>query len=359
MVSWDVVIQKGYYWGPLVFLLIAEHFLLTYRYKKPSSLSRLLTMKTASSRTDGTFFILYYWLFGWIHTALRWLVLPGIAYAGLLWVTKNVEWSGMLQDVVPKTGILGVVCWVILLDIAVYSAHVAMHKVSLFWRFHRLHHSATEFNILTGMRISLAEKFTYDIFIIGIMSILFGIPSSAVTLGVLFVRKFIDIIQHSDLPWDYGPFRFVFCSPRYHRMHHSSEAEDHDANYGDIFVFWDYLFGTVAPRWRRDRTIADKVGLGLCSAEETADVNRSLPALMRETAIHHAWIGARWATRPIRERFGKRRPAAAEAGILAKPVRNSVAKAGADTLAEKVDPVCRPQVQKRELNSGLVREERR
>jgi len=48
---------------------------------------------------------------------------------------------------------------------------------------------------------------------------------------------------------------YVFVTPRYHHIHHSSDADLHDGNYGAIFTIWDRLFGTyVAPDANNPKT---------------------------------------------------------------------------------------------------------
>ena len=47
--------------------------------------------------------------------------------------------------------------------------------------------------------------------------------------------------------------RCVFVTPVMHRLHHSADAFDYNANYGVVFSFWDRVLGTlrVAPANRR------------------------------------------------------------------------------------------------------------
>jgi sterol desaturase/sphingolipid hydroxylase (fatty acid hydroxylase superfamily) len=138
---------------------------------------------------------------------------------------------------------------------------------------HKLHHAATEFNIITGIRFSIAERLFYEVAVIFILSVVLGLPSPHTALTFMFIYRTVDLLQHSDLPWDYGWLGYVIASPRFHRMHHSSEAEDFDANYGNLFTFWDYLFGTVARRYRGSPEAADTCKLGLADPEETRRIN--------------------------------------------------------------------------------------
>jgi sterol desaturase/sphingolipid hydroxylase (fatty acid hydroxylase superfamily) len=36
----------------------------------------------------------------------------------------------------------------------------------------------------------------------------------------------------------------IFVTPEMHRVHHSDELRDQNANLGEIFPWWDHLFGT-------------------------------------------------------------------------------------------------------------------
>ena len=42
------------------------------------------------------------------------------------------------------------------------------------------------------------------------------------------------------------PIETVFNTPSHHRVHHGSNKQYHDKNYGGIFIIWDRLFGTFA-----------------------------------------------------------------------------------------------------------------
>jgi sterol desaturase/sphingolipid hydroxylase (fatty acid hydroxylase superfamily) len=58
------------------------------------------------------------------------------------------------------------------------------------------------------------------------------------------------IPQHSNIKFPdwfetYG--RFVFSTPGWHKIHHADEARLTNSHYGDVFTFWDRLFGT----WHR------------------------------------------------------------------------------------------------------------
>ena len=44
----------------------------------------------------------------------------------------------------------------------------------------------------------------------------------------------------------WAPVEFVLNTPSHHRVHHASDQQYLDRNYGGILIIWDRLFGTYA-----------------------------------------------------------------------------------------------------------------
>jgi sterol desaturase/sphingolipid hydroxylase (fatty acid hydroxylase superfamily) len=64
---------------------------------------------------------------------------------------------------------------------------------------------------------------------------------SYIAFGAIYSSWLLIIHCEYDFPWD-GPCRkFGFGTPREHRAHHKYLKY----NYGHLFMFWDYLFGTM------------------------------------------------------------------------------------------------------------------
>jgi sterol desaturase/sphingolipid hydroxylase (fatty acid hydroxylase superfamily) len=260
-------------WLPLVLVLVLvlEHFLLTRRYGKQSSLQRLRAWGN-SARADSLLSFMFYVGWPYVESVAKVLTVPGLALVtAQLWA--GFGWPSLLGRWMPANPIAIFVIWLLAVDFATYLSHVLLHKVPWLWHLHRLHHSATEFNIITGNRLSFAERFFNDFLIMLFLALVLGLPSPQLIFSVMFVYNVIDLLQHSDLPWDYGILDFLIASPRYHRIHHSMHSEDANANYGNIFSLWDYLFGTVAARYRQSKAIADTCVLGLQDRAETASIN--------------------------------------------------------------------------------------
>ena len=118
------------------------------------------------------------------------------------------------------------------------------------WRFHAVHHSSVDLDWLSAVRLHPVNDVVMRI--AGVLPILLlGFAPIAVT-GVIPILTLLAILVHANLDWDWGPFRWVIVSPRFHRWHHTSETEARDKNFAGLFPAWDILFGTYhMPKDRR------------------------------------------------------------------------------------------------------------
>jgi sterol desaturase/sphingolipid hydroxylase (fatty acid hydroxylase superfamily) len=130
----------------------------------------------------------------------------------------------------------------ILSDFINYWRHRFNH-FGPFWELHSLHHSATEFNLITTTRGSFWEAGFNSVFF-SFVYILGGEIIEPI-LAVMLLREFHLLLSHSNVKWNYGWFgKFVFLTPLDHKLHHSVKIEDFNKNLGSVFNWWDKLFGT-------------------------------------------------------------------------------------------------------------------
>ena len=158
----------------------------------------------------------------------------------------------------PFLSLLGVTLAVTLAsDFTTYWVHRLHHENPVFWPFHKLHHSAETLTPITFAR----KHPVYDLiraasnaFVVGpvqgLMFALFGIADISTILGVNIIYAVFywsgANLRHSHVWLSYGPFwSRIFISPAQHQIHHSSAPRHHDTNYGELFAFWDQLFGTI------------------------------------------------------------------------------------------------------------------
>ena len=134
---------------------------------------------------------------------------------------------------------------VVLLDLARYLIHLGLHKIPGMWRFHEVHHSDPDFDLSTGLRVHPVEMLFNQACYLGVIAIL-APPISAVVVAEL-TSLFMSIFGHANasLPSALERVsRYIFVSPDMHRVHHSEDISDQNANFGDIFPWWDRAFGT-------------------------------------------------------------------------------------------------------------------
>jgi hypothetical protein len=111
--------------------------------------------------------------------------------------------------------------------------------------FHKVHHNDPYLNVSTSFRIHVLEVFLTNIlkaaFIItlGIDQVIALINEVITTLVIMFHHSNISIKGEKLLSR-------VLIVPSLHRVHHSTQRNEHDNNYGAVLSLWDRLFGTLA-----------------------------------------------------------------------------------------------------------------
>ena len=126
-------------------------------------------------------------------------------------------------------------------DFIGYWMHRAFHGRHL-WRFHAVHHSSVELDWLSSVRLHPVNDALMRI--AGTLPVLcLGFAPVAVA-GIAPVLTLMAILVHANLDWDWGPLRAVVASPRFHRWHHTDEANARDTNFAGLLPVWDVLFGT-------------------------------------------------------------------------------------------------------------------
>eukprot|EP01136_Pigoraptor_vietnamica_P037122 Opistho-1_new@104650 len=61
---------------------------------------------------------------------------------------------------------------------------------------------------------------------------------------ILTIHGTYSFFTHTRLIGKLGWLEHVFITPSLHGVHHASDELYLDKNFGDVFVFWDKLFGT-------------------------------------------------------------------------------------------------------------------
>ncbi|MDJ0836299.1 MAG: sterol desaturase family protein [Acidobacteriota bacterium] len=176
-------------------------------------------------------------------------------------VTKAISKATVIIAVIPVALLLGLEpgpelaegfgpiarqpMWLIALEMLVfgdflgYWIHRLFHAPRL-WPFHAVHHSSTGLDWLSSVRVHPVNDLLGKVLRVVILLCL-GFPLNALAAYVPFL-VFYALLLHANVPWSFGPLRYVIASPLFHRRHHSSEVPD--KNFAGLFPIFDILFGT-------------------------------------------------------------------------------------------------------------------
>jgi sterol desaturase/sphingolipid hydroxylase (fatty acid hydroxylase superfamily) len=161
---------------------------------------------------------------------------------------------------------------VILMDLVVYLQHRLFHEVPFLWRFHKVHHADTDFDVSTGLRfhtfsivLSMAVKMSAAI-LLGASPAAVIVSETALNLTAMFNHANIRI----PLPID-RVLRWFVVTPDMHRVHHSVLDDEMNRNFGFNFPWWDRIFGTY-----KDQPTAGHQAMKNGLPEHQTDTNQSL-----------------------------------------------------------------------------------
>ena len=133
----------------------------------------------------------------------------------------------------------------LLLDLGIWVQHLLFHRISFFWRFHKVHHSDEEMDFSTGVRFHPLEIIISMIYKL-ILIIAIG-PSVALVIIFEIMLNASSIFNHGNIKISKkvdNALRKLIVTPNMHRIHHSEEEKETNSNYGFNLSVWDKLFGT-------------------------------------------------------------------------------------------------------------------
>jgi len=130
----------------------------------------------------------------------------------------------------------------IVIDFYGYWSHRFAHKVNLFWNHHVIHHSSEEFNLACALRQPISGIFKFFTFLL-IPAAIMGVPPEVIAI-ILPLHLFMQFWYHTRHVGKLGFIEYILVTPSHHRVHHAINPEYLDKNLSQIFIFWDFLFGT-------------------------------------------------------------------------------------------------------------------
>lgn len=203
---------------------------------------------------------------------LRWPANFGLVAIGLVLIAAlplsmlaASRWAagagfGLFNRVEAPFWVEAAIAWLVL-DLAMYAIHRALHEVRWLWPLHRVHHSDVEFDVTTGLRFHPAELLLLQLFRLGVVMLL-GAPLAAVLAYELVLAAFL-LFQHANVRMGARTervLRALLVTPDMHRTHHSVHRDETDSNYGFVLSVWDRVFRSHV-RAARDAPRQMRIGL--------------------------------------------------------------------------------------------------
>jgi sterol desaturase/sphingolipid hydroxylase (fatty acid hydroxylase superfamily) len=131
------------------------------------------------------------------------------------------------------------------LDLAIWFQHLISHKIPVLWRLHRVHHADRDMDVTTAIRFHPVEIALSMGLKIGLI---YALGASIVVVIVFeVVLNGAAMFNHGNVRMPGAverALRWLIVTPDMHRVHHSVERAEHDANYGFNLSVWDRIFGT-------------------------------------------------------------------------------------------------------------------
>lgn len=132
----------------------------------------------------------------------------------------------------------------ILFDLCSYWAHRISHQQRFWWATHVVHHSSENYNLTVSFRLSWMQHlklvFFLPVALAGFHPIVFFVVNQIAVLFQFwvhteYIRKLHPVIE------------YIFATPSNHRVHHGSQEQYINKNYGPTFIVWDRWFKTYEP----------------------------------------------------------------------------------------------------------------
>ena len=170
-----------------------------------------------------------------------------------LYQYKILELSGMLP-----LWLFWILTFVVI-DLVFYIYHRMSHRIRFLWAIHLSHHSSEEMNFAVSFRQAWFGPISKIPFFM-VLPLLGFDPTIIAAAGVM--STLWGIVGHTQIVGRLGFVEWIFNTPSHHRVHHGSNEQYIDKNYGNLLIIWDRMFGTFEPE-------KEKVKFGLVNNVNT------------------------------------------------------------------------------------------
>lgn len=167
---------------------------------------------------------------------------------------QYLAWSAIAVATIERVGPLvasnvgrGLPLWIQIIvavmagDFLVYWFHRACHAFEPLWRFHAVHHTATELDWLAAHREHPIDGILTQI-CMNVPAYVLGVPAGALA-GIVMFRGLWAVFIHSNVRLPLGPLKWLVGSPELHHWHHANVGGP-THNFANLGPWLDLVFGT-------------------------------------------------------------------------------------------------------------------
>jgi len=158
-------------------------------------------------------------------------------------------WGLLAYSPIPLPIYMEILLGIMLLDLAVYLQHIAMHRIPFLWRMHKVHHADRDIDVTTGVRFHPLEIILSMAYKCGIIVLLGPIALAVIIFEILLNAS--AMFNHANLHINKkvdSVLRKIIVTPDFHRVHHSVIEKETNSNYGFFLSIWDRLGKTYRPQ---------------------------------------------------------------------------------------------------------------
>lgn len=155
-------------------------------------------------------------------------------YLGFLIFDHATTWPVYIQ----------IIAALLLAEFLIWFNHLVRHKIQTLWLFHAVHHSQKELNIFTDDRVHIIDLF-FGQLLAFIPFFIFHVSSLYAVVIIGIYKPIHNRFIHANLKLNLGWLGWIFTSPQFHRVHHSTDPAHADKNFGVYLSIYDYFFRTA------------------------------------------------------------------------------------------------------------------
>jgi len=165
-----------------------------------------------------------------------------------LWIATIAGAEAHAFGVLRWVDVAGWPAWmlaVLLLDLWTYTWHRLSHAIPLLWHFHRLHHSDEQMDVTTASRFHIGEIVGSSLARVPVLALIgcdltqLAVYETLLFAGVQFHHANVNLPPALD-----RLMRTVIVTPHLHKVHHSVEYTEQNANFSSLFTWWDRMART-------------------------------------------------------------------------------------------------------------------